>query len=207
MTVEEQDKLARQAVSAEMKLKDATAAHKSSFPAIGKVICVIEERLNDLKTLKKIASNTTAHERACGLSLQLFPLTFVTDSQNEDRVAGHFAVVVAAVGAEVAHTTDIEFARTAYFGIQTANDMFAQNVIVTKGADGKETASRRFSDEVMDSWLAAYNAAMPAPATPETPAESDPAADEAALNATPTPEAPAPEAEADTEAEPQAAAA
>ena len=48
MTVEEQDKLAISAANAEKSLEAATKAHKSSFPAVGKLVCVYEERLNEL---------------------------------------------------------------------------------------------------------------------------------------------------------------
>lgn len=68
MSVEEVDKLARQVVGIERSMYSAVDTHKSSFPAAGKVVCVVEERLNDLKsdrnpdgTPKKrmIASNTS----------------------------------------------------------------------------------------------------------------------------------------------------
>ncbi|MCI0748845.1 MAG: hypothetical protein L0Y58_25850 [Verrucomicrobia subdivision 3 bacterium] len=59
MTADELDALARQAVKLEKTAKDATGAHKSSFPAVGKVVCAIEERLNALKAQRQIASNTS----------------------------------------------------------------------------------------------------------------------------------------------------
>jgi hypothetical protein len=266
MTVEEQDKLARQAASAEMKLKDATASHKSSFPAIGKVICVIEERLNDLKTLKKIASNTSLasywesvtkvngksiklnpHALSCAVAFGTYVRSEIISEKDYDdnsggnlelaasistavggdvshdavaqaaeelrhqtkqtrtnlqnildgvkepkamtaeqaenalrkiMAAGHLNVVIASVGAEIAHTEDSEVARSAYFGIQTATDMFSANVIVTKDGAGKEISTRRFPDEVLDGWLNAYVAATtPAPETAPKP------------DATPAPEA------------------
>jgi hypothetical protein len=50
LSVEEQDNLAREACKLERSSKALVNDHKASFPAIGKVICVIEERLNDLKS-------------------------------------------------------------------------------------------------------------------------------------------------------------
>ncbi|HEX3800197.1 MAG TPA: hypothetical protein VH413_15995 [Verrucomicrobiae bacterium] len=67
MLVEEQDKLAREVGKLETHAKSATDAHKQGFPMAGKVICVIEERLNELKSDRNpdgspkkrlIASNT-----------------------------------------------------------------------------------------------------------------------------------------------------
>ena len=59
MKPEDIDALARASVDVQKKAKDATDAHKSSFPATGKVVCVLEERLNELKSRKLIASNTS----------------------------------------------------------------------------------------------------------------------------------------------------
>jgi hypothetical protein len=68
MSVEEQDKLAKLAVGFETGAKKAADSHKGSFSAIGKIVCVVQERLEDLKsdrnpdgTPKKrmIASNTS----------------------------------------------------------------------------------------------------------------------------------------------------
>ncbi len=78
---------------------------------------------------------------------------------------GHLPVVIAAVGAEIAHITDAEVARNSFFGLNTAIEMFSANV------DEKQV--RRFSDKVMDGWVAAYQAANPAPAPETTPAPAE----------------------------------
>jgi hypothetical protein len=59
LSVEEQDAMAKQTVKVEKAAKDATSNHKSSFTAAGKIVCIIEERLNALKTERKIAANTS----------------------------------------------------------------------------------------------------------------------------------------------------
>lgn len=59
LTVDEQDEMAKRAAKVEKSATDATKAHKSSFTAAGKVVCLMEERLNGLKTEKKIGSNTS----------------------------------------------------------------------------------------------------------------------------------------------------
>lgn len=50
LSVDEQDKLIRQATAIESKAIDATEAHKLSFPAAGKLVCIAEERLVELKS-------------------------------------------------------------------------------------------------------------------------------------------------------------
>ena len=270
MSVEEQDKLARQVGQMETTAKCATEAHKLSFPMAGKVVCVVEERLNELKsdrnpdgTIKKrqIASNTSLAAywetvtRANGKSVKLNPhwlscavafgtyvrselvsepdydkckadwletaasistavggdithaavaaaaeelrdrnkdcaktLRAILESVKEpkaltaekaqamlDKVfaSGHLNLVIAGVGAEIAHLENSEEARSAYFGMITANAMFAANVTETL-VDGKTVVTRRFDDETMNAWQAAYDKASEttaaAPQTAETPA-------------------------------------
>ena len=57
LSVDEQDKLVREACSLESKAINATEAHKLSFPAVGKLVCVVEERLNELKSPRDVDGN------------------------------------------------------------------------------------------------------------------------------------------------------
>jgi len=50
---------------------------------------------------------------------------------------GFLTLVIAAVGAEIAHVEDTEIARNAFFGMITANDMFSANMVTEKGEGGK----------------------------------------------------------------------
>lgn len=50
LSVDQQDELIRQASAIENKAIVATEAHKLSFPAAGKLVCIAEERLNELKS-------------------------------------------------------------------------------------------------------------------------------------------------------------
>lgn len=59
MNADELDALAKDATKVEKDAKSATDNHKSSFPAAGKIVCALEERLNNLISDKKIASNTS----------------------------------------------------------------------------------------------------------------------------------------------------
>jgi hypothetical protein len=59
LSADELNKLAIDSVKLEKRAKDANSAHKSSFPAVGKLVCVFEERLNTLKAQRMIASNTS----------------------------------------------------------------------------------------------------------------------------------------------------
>lgn len=59
MSADELNRLAIDSVKLEKRAKDANTAHKSSFPAVGKLVCVFEERLNTLKSQRMIASNTS----------------------------------------------------------------------------------------------------------------------------------------------------
>src|SRR5262249_2202873 len=65
--------------------------------------------------------------------------------------AGHLNLVISSVGAEIAHLEDSERARSAFFGMITAHDMFAANV--------DEKGKRRFSDKVLTAWAKAYDEA------------------------------------------------
>jgi hypothetical protein len=89
---------------------------------------------------------------------------------------GHLNLVIAGVGAEIAHLEDSETARSAFFGMITANDMFAANMKEenTLGADGKPATVqvRRFPDEVLNAWAGAYEKANAVkPESTETPDE------------------------------------
>jgi hypothetical protein len=255
LSVEEQDKLARQAGALEKSSKDATLAHKTSFPAIGKVVCVIEERLNELKAdrdangapkKRQIASNTSLasfwesitksrlnnHWYSCAVAFGCYVRSeLITEADYDKNTAqclelaasistavggdvthaavmaaaeelrdrskksaenlrgildtvkdpkemtveqaqkalarilgaGHLNVVIAGIGAEIAHVTDSEMARNAFFGIITAGDMFAANV--------DETGQRRFSDAVLNAWAETHAKANAKPTeAPSTPA-------------------------------------
>jgi len=59
LTPSELDDLAKESVRLQKDAKAATDANKSSFPAVGKVLCGLEERLNKLKAQVLIASNTS----------------------------------------------------------------------------------------------------------------------------------------------------
>jgi hypothetical protein len=269
MPVEEKHKLAREACLLETKMQKAQTVYKSSFPAMGKLICVVEEDLSELKSIKKIASNMSLasywesitksvkgsngkpvklnnHGLSCAVAFGTYVRSeLITEADYDKNTAqclelaaaistavggevthdavveaaeelvdrskdsatnlkrllatvkdapemtveqaqkalaklfehGHLPVVIAGIGAEIAHVEDAEIARSAFFAMITANDMFAENV----DAKGK----RRFPDKTLDAWTAAYqkaNAKAPeAPATPETETETE----------TPTEETPA----------------
>lgn len=274
LSVDEQDRLARQVAGIEKSMKSAVETHKSSFPAAGKVVCVVEERLNDLKsdrnadgTPKKrmIASNTSLasywesitrvngkdgqklnpHVYSCAVAFGTYVRSELIQESDYDKcksdwleraaaistavggditsdaiaqaaeelrdrskdcaknlqaildgvkepkqmtteqaqkalakimAGGHLCLVIAAVGAEIAHIADEETARAAFFGMITANEMFSANVTKVDGED-----VRRFPDTTLDAWLVAYDKAnaksapetTPAPET-ETVGESEP---------------------------------
>jgi hypothetical protein len=258
MSVEQQDNLARLAAGVEKSMTDARKEHTSSFPAIGKVVCVIEERLNELKAdrdangapkKRQIASNTSLasfwesitksrlnnHWYSCAVAFGCYVrseliteldydkntaqclelaasictavggdvthaavmaaaeelrdrnnsakgnsaknlrdiLATVTEpkemttEQAQKAIrkvldAGHLPLVLAEVGAEIAHLDDSEKARTAFFGMITASDMFAANV--------NELGVRRFSESTLNAWADTYaNANAKQPETPSTP--------------------------------------
>jgi len=241
LTVDEQDKLVRQVASLETAAKSATDAHRQGFGPAGKVVCMVEERLNALKTERKIASNTSlasfwenitrskgasvklnSHAMSCAVAFGTYvrselitepdydkntaqclelaasistavggeiahdavvnaaaelrdrdkdsarklreiletvkdakPMTVEQANKALARIFGdgHLNLVIAGVGAEIAHIEDTEIARSAYFGMITANDMFAAN----QDAGG----NRRFTDETINAWATAYADANP----------------------------------------------
>jgi hypothetical protein len=275
MSVDEQDKLAKEAVGMETEANDASKAHKVGFPAVGKVVCVLQERLDELKSdrhpdgspkKRQIASNTTLqtywesvtktkgkggklnpHWYSCAVAFGTYVRSeLITEKDYDDNTAqclelaasisnavgcdithdaieqaaeelrvrsknskrnleeilatvkepkamtveqaqkalakilanGFLNLVIAGVGAEIAHVKDTEEARSAFFGIQTANDMFLANTVETTGDDKIKVVTRRFSDETLTAWFDAYDTAKaPKPATP-VPAVSAPAAPE-----------------------------
>lgn len=59
MPKEELDALAMQGVSIQKHQKDATDTHKQSTPAMGKIVCVMEEKLNVMKEQNLVGSNTS----------------------------------------------------------------------------------------------------------------------------------------------------
>lgn len=137
MSVEEQDALARLAAKVEKQAKDATSAHSTSFPAVGKIVCIIEERLNDLKsdrhpdgTSKKrqIAANTSLttyfesitktklnnHWLSCALAFGTYVRTELISEEVYDKQTGRNLEIAAsistAVGGEVSHSAILEAA-------------------------------------------------------------------------------------------------
>ena len=62
LPVDEQDALARESVKLQKRATTATEEHRSSFPAVGKLVCVIEERLEQLKCEGKIGKRTSLNE-------------------------------------------------------------------------------------------------------------------------------------------------
>ncbi len=244
MTVEEQDELIRDSVKIEKTANDATVAHKQSFPMLGKLICVAEERLNELKSdrnadgtpkKRQIAVNTSLanywegltrtgktgaklnpHGYSCAVAFgTYFRSDLITEADYDKNTAqclelaasistavsgdvSHEAVleaadelkdrskdsaknlrailetvkevkalsadraktmlaqiiaagfmntlVIPAIGSEIAHVTDSETARSSFFALDLANQMFATNT--------DEKGVRRFDDNVLDGWLA-----------------------------------------------------
>ena len=262
MSVDEQDKLAMEVGRVETKAKDATQAHKLSFPMAGKVVYAVQKRLS-LKSSVDESGKPKKPQISLATSLATFwesitkangksgvklnnhwlscAVTFGTvrrfgvnhrkrlrqESSGQSRIgfvhlhrgrrgcharsgssgrrelrdrskssaknlqaildtvkepkemtveqaqkaiakvmaSGHLCVVIAAVGAEIAHVEDAEVARNAFFGMITANEMFAANM-TTK--DGK--SERRFTDKTLDAWCMAYQQAnAPKETPPATP--------------------------------------
>jgi len=128
MTADELDALARQVVKLEKTAKDATSAHKSSFPAVGKVVCAIEERLNALKSQRQIASNTSLaaywesitksrlnnHGLSCAVAFGTFVRTELVSEKDYDLNTAQClelaAAISTAVGGEITHESVLETA-------------------------------------------------------------------------------------------------
>jgi hypothetical protein len=131
MTVEEQDKLAKEVCQLVKTAVDATNAHKSSMPMAGKVVCVFEERLNELKsdrnpdgTTKKrqIASNTSLssywesntgtklnnHWLSCAVAFGTYVRSeLITEADYDKNTAQCLelaASIATAVGGEISHS-------------------------------------------------------------------------------------------------------
>ncbi len=260
LSVDEQDKLAMEVGRVETKAKDASEAHKLSFPMAGKVVYAVQKRLEQLKSSvdengkpkKPQISLATSlatywesitkangkngvklnnHWLSCAVTFGTYvgselitesdydknpaanlelassiatavggdvthaavdaaaqelrdrsktaakTLREILESVKEPKamtaekaqeliakvIASNFlTLVIAAVGAEIAHLEDPETARAAFFGMITANDMFAANMVTKAiGADGKPVLERRFSDKVLNAWSKAYETANP----------------------------------------------
>lgn len=56
LDVDEIDAMVRETAAIAKRAKDATDVHKSSFPAAGKVICVVRERFIDMREKRMLAS-------------------------------------------------------------------------------------------------------------------------------------------------------
>jgi len=126
MSADELDALARQAVKLEKEAKDATTAHKSSFPAAGKVVCAIEERLNALKAQRLIASNTSLaaywesitktrvnnHALSCAVTFGTFVRTELIAERDYDLNTAQClelaAAISTAVGGDVTHVAVVQ---------------------------------------------------------------------------------------------------
>jgi len=121
LSVDEQDKLARESVKLEGRAKASAKEVKSAFPAIGKVVCIVEERLNDLKTERKIASNTSLatfwtsitkapinnHALSCAVAFGTFVRTELISERDYDKNTAQClelaASISTAVGGDVTH--------------------------------------------------------------------------------------------------------
>lgn len=270
MTVEQQDKLIRQAIGIAKQADAATKAHKSSFPMLGKLICIAEERLNDLKsdrnpdgTSKKrqIAANTSLatywesitrvngkdgqkvnpHGYSCAVAFGTYVHSDLIGEADYDKntaqcleiaasiatecggdvthacvieaadelkdrskdsaknlrsiletvkepkpltpekatamlatlfAGGFLSTVIAAMGAEIAHLTDRDVAKSAFMGLDTAVQMFGQNT--------DENNARRFDDDLLESWSREISEAEMKRAADAKAAADKLAADEAA---------------------------
>jgi hypothetical protein len=137
MSVEKQDELAKQLAKVEKQAKDATSAHVTSFVGAGKIVCIIEERLNDLKsdrnpdgTPKKrlIAANTSLaayfesitktklnnHWLSCALAFGTYVRSELITEEVYDKQTGRNLEIAAsistAVGGDVTHSAVLEAA-------------------------------------------------------------------------------------------------
>ncbi|CAK0745575.1 hypothetical protein CCP3SC15_1390015 [Gammaproteobacteria bacterium] len=137
-----------------------------------------EHVLAAAEELRHQTKDTTANLKA--ILAKVKEPTEMTAEKAQDLVKriishGHLNLLIAAVGAEIAHLTDPEAARNAFYGMLAASAMFAANV--------DEKGARRFSDEVLNAWSASYDAANQQPeetdtddtGTPETEPEAEPA--------------------------------
>ena len=266
LSVDEQDKLAMDVCQVARTSNSATEAHKTSFPAAGKIVYAVQKRLEELKSttgpdgkpkksqinlattlagywesITKVSGQKSAiklnnHWLSCavafgtyvdselvsekdydnnpGANLELAAsistavghdltdgavtaaaeelrdrtknsakrLREILDSVKEPKAmtaekaqeliakiiaSGFLTSMIAAAGAEIAHMEDTEAARNAFFGMSTATEMFAANMMTKEvGADGKPVMARRFPDETLQAWSATYAKAN-APKAPE----------------------------------------
>lgn len=121
MSPDELDGLANASVDMEKLSKTSAEMHKSAFPAVGKVVCAIEERLNTLVSKKLIASNTSLasywgsitkaklnnHALSCAVSFGAFVRTDLIAESDYDLATSQCLELAGsisnAVGGDVTH--------------------------------------------------------------------------------------------------------
>lgn len=90
MTVDEQDKLIKEAVALESKAKKATDAHTLSFPAAGKLVCIAEERLNELKSTVNVDGSPRKPLIAVNTSLATYWGSLTKTSNGPGKLNNHW---------------------------------------------------------------------------------------------------------------------
>jgi hypothetical protein len=121
MTPEELDNLAIEAAKTVQEAKQSADFSRASNPSTGKVICVLEERLNKAKSDKTIASNTSLarywegitkvkmpnHAMTCAVCFGTFVRTEQIDEKTYDLCSANMielaGAISNAVNGEIAH--------------------------------------------------------------------------------------------------------
>jgi hypothetical protein len=101
LSVEEQDKLARQVIVVETNAKSATEAHKLSFPMAGKIVCAIEERLNELKSDRNSDGTPKKRMIAANTSLSTYWETVTKVNGKSTKLNNHALSCAVAFGTYV----------------------------------------------------------------------------------------------------------
>jgi hypothetical protein len=147
LSVEEQDKLARSVVSLETKSKDAADAHKSSFPMAGKVVCMIEERLNELKSDRNPDGSPKKRMIAANTSLATYWESVTKVDGKSSKLNNHALSCAVAFGtyvrSELIEETHYDKCKAVWLEI-------AASISTQVGGDINHDAVRAAADELID---------------------------------------------------------
>jgi hypothetical protein len=128
MSADEKAKLGCAAVKADRKADELKSSVRNDCPAVGKLVCVFEEDLNELKQAKKIASNTSlgtywesitkaklkSHWYSCAVTFGTFVRTDLITEADYDKNTSQCLETAASIatkcGGDVSHSAVIEAA-------------------------------------------------------------------------------------------------
>lgn len=102
LELDELFKLALNGVKLAKRSDEMTSAHKSSFPAMGKIVCVVEEHLNELKSDRDAAGNPKKRQCPVNTSLpEYWQATVTRSKEKHGKLNPHWYSCASAFGTYV----------------------------------------------------------------------------------------------------------